>query len=282
MVPRRPAGVRPGAVLHVDHEELIVTRADGSDPVSVAGDMDISQPAWSPDGSRIAFVEGALRIALRGRADRVPRPASTRLFLADVACAPPVGPSSDLAAPDGCPILSEPQWSPDGSQIALASRGVYLVDVASGRLTELLSPTDAVAAAWSPDGRRLAVTAAPTDGEPSGRVLVVDADGQGLTEIAPRDRLDWQPGLVTTGRPHRLHRRTGTSADCLSSAPTAAACGPWRSERAAGSPGRPTVAAWRWASRTLLTHQRQASSNIYTVDVDDGATTRLTDVDASE
>jgi Tol biopolymer transport system component len=260
-------------------EELIVASADGNDPVSVAGGMDISQPAWSPDGSRIAFVEGAINLAYEDVLS-CPQTGFARLFLADVATATN-GPLLDLVAPDGCPILSTPQWSPDGSRIALASRGVYLVDVASGSLTELVAPTDAVAVAWSPDGQRLAVTAAPTDGEPSGRVLVVGADGQGLTEIAREN--DWIHSLAWSPQDDLIAFAAGADEGQLS---VVNPDGGGPRSLAQGVKGGLT---WAPDCQRLAVGLSGPSSllssgvpNIYAVDIDGGATTRLTDVDAWE
>jgi Tol biopolymer transport system component len=77
--------------LFESEDELIVTRADGSEPSRVASGMDISQPAWSLDGSRIAFVvEGSSWVYTALGVDCVPVDSSQgqtppRLFVADVA-----------------------------------------------------------------------------------------------------------------------------------------------------------------------------------------------------
>jgi len=262
--------------------ELIVTKADGSDPVRVAGGMDIMYPAWSPDGDRIAFLVDAGPVAYDGPL-RCPQTAIIpRLFLADVAHATS-GPLLELAAPDGCPIASTPRWSPDGTEIALVSRGVYVVDVASGRLTETVPPTNAVAAAWSPDGQRLAVAASLSLSGPSARILMVDADGQGLTEIA--QQLDWIHSLAWSPQGDVISVVTGNAYSGQGSLFVINPDGGGLRSLAQGMQGD---VAWspdghRLAAALADPSSSQGSaSNIYTVDVNDGSITRLTDVASSE
>jgi Tol biopolymer transport system component len=275
-----------------DQDELMVMSADGTEPVRVAGGMDISRPAWSADGSRIAFVEGAMDLGPGPDVFTSCTPADSswiqappRLFVAEVASRTAV-PLVDLVSPDGCVLLPQPQWSPDGTKIALASRGVYVVDVASGRLTEIVPPTDAIAAAWSPDGQRLAVAAAPSLSNPSARILVVGADGQGLTEIArfdgPADSLAWSPqgGLIAF--------IAGT--DGFSGEARLFVVNPDGSGLRSLVQGVQYEFAWSPDGRRLAVSLVDPSfspfsgvaSNIYTVDVNDGSTTRLTDAPASE
>jgi hypothetical protein len=108
-----------------DQDELMVTRADGTDPLRVAGGMDISRPAWSPDGSRIAFLEGAINLAYEDVLT-CPHTGLPRLFVPDVAMAAS-GPLLELAAPEtAAPSSRHP----------------------SGLLTALVSPWPAVASTW--------------------------------------------------------------------------------------------------------------------------------------
>ena len=270
--------------LFESEDELIVASGDGTEPVRVAGGMDISQPAWSPDGSRIAFVEGAIRFYDVGVSDCTrPDPSfdqvPPRLFVADVASGT-AAPLIDLASPDGCVLpFPQPQWSPDGSKIALARRSLYLVDVASGQLTEIVPPSDIAGAAWSPDGQRLAVVEAPSDGAPSGRVLVVSADGQGLVEIARQS--GWVHGLAWSPRSDLIAFAAGEEEAQLF------VVNPDGSGLRSLAQGVKGGLAWSPDGRRLAVARADPSSsssdpNIYTVDIDDGATTRLTDVAAWE
>jgi tetratricopeptide (TPR) repeat protein len=100
-------------------------------------------PAWSQDGSRLAF---------HGCDQRGDRCGVWLMQPGGFNPAPLSSNASDTA----------PAWSPDGSQIAFASTRngnweIYVVDIATGaerRLTD--SGAADLAPTWSPDGRRLA------------------------------------------------------------------------------------------------------------------------------
>ena len=113
-----------------------------------------SQPAWSPDGTRIAFVR-------RKRNDEAvlytiaPDGSNPRQLL-----------KLDLTEPMGA-FFETISWSPDGSEILVLSsttnHGQILVasvkePSAESRNLQLWSDTDA--AKWSPDGSRIAINAA--------------------------------------------------------------------------------------------------------------------------
>ena len=143
-----------------DGEELVVTQsggnvsvlaivdADGGEPRQITfdhgGDNDgAGEPAWSPDGSWIAFTQGngAVRLVTpKGEADGI-----------------------KTIAQEGM----NPAWSPDGSKLAFDEvepakfeQYIAVVDVTTGKRTELRPRALASAVAWSPDGTRLAFIAA--------------------------------------------------------------------------------------------------------------------------
>ncbi|GII75252.1 serine hydrolase [Sphaerisporangium rufum] len=131
-----------------------------------------SQPALSPDGSRVAYV---LRTMDAGR-DR----AVEELWLAGTG-----GDAPRRLTPG--PADTAPAWSPDGRRLAFLRDGqVAVLDAGGGepeRVTDL--PLGAGAPRWSPDGRRLAFTAPvdPAGGAPGPMVsdgLDYQADGVGM------------------------------------------------------------------------------------------------------
>lgn len=123
------AGGAGAELAFVKHGELWVGAADGSSATRLASAHNITGPAWSPDGSRLAFVHWTsvgLSILQVVDADG----SGVRTLLDD--------PSSQIVAP--------PVWSPDGTRIALirrvSSRGqvdIWIVHADTGdalRLTD--------------------------------------------------------------------------------------------------------------------------------------------------
>ncbi len=136
--------------------------------------FDGSQPAWSPDGSRVAvvrYVEGAPDI-----------------LIVDADGANPVNVT-------GHPAHDEwPTWSPDGERIAFVSNRtgneeIFVLNVDTKEAANLTrNPAVDTAPAWSPDGKRIAFASSrlylELDLDATGReILVMNADGSGIHRV---------------------------------------------------------------------------------------------------
>ena len=118
--------------------------------------------AWSPDGSRLAFVR-----------------LGDGLYVADADGAG----ATLLAAFEAA--AGPPSWSPDGSTIAYAADGaVYAIPSAGGTPTRLSD--DGLAPAWSPDGTLIAFSRVTG-------TYVVNPDGTGLREVGDGNEFAWSP-----------------------------------------------------------------------------------------
>jgi Tol biopolymer transport system component len=151
-----------------------------------------SSPAWSPDGSRVAFVrtsfsEGRLR---------------TGIYVMN---GDGTGMREVRACPDQRCFRSDLAWSPDGSRIAFvedASQGetpfnaLEVMDPDGSHVQVLCGSLDACGQgvaepAWSPDGARLAFSNEGVSAFSGGGLLpsfihVVNADGTGLRKLTGR------------------------------------------------------------------------------------------------
>ncbi|MGD8485307.1 MAG: hypothetical protein PVH07_01595 [Chloroflexota bacterium] len=146
--------------------QVWVIPADGSSPPEMltaepGGALD---PAWSPDGTRIAY-----RTLGDGRIVSIAADGSDALPLTE-------GPGD-----------AEPRWSPDGTRIAFSSersgdREIYVMAADGSGVTQLTdSPGFDGQPSWSPDGTMLAFA---TDRGPSRDIYLMNADGSGQVDVS--------------------------------------------------------------------------------------------------
>jgi TolB protein len=115
-------------------------------------EADDHSPTWSPDRTQLAFVSER-----RG-------PAELFVMKSTGSGQHVVGRTTGV---------HDPAWSPDGSRILYAgSFEVFAVARNGKRLMQLDLKYDSASAAWSPDGREIAITTT------SGKVFVVSANGK--------------------------------------------------------------------------------------------------------
>jgi tricorn protease-like protein len=162
-----------------------VTVSDGGEEARLT---DGYEPAWSPDGERIAFVRRS-----GGRSD---------VYVMNADGSNIVGRTLVLDPGNQWGFRS-PAWSPDGAKLAVTNGSavydgtIYLLSAVDGgtapvRLSELASQP-----AWSPDGSRIAfVSLSGDDGYHELRVMNADgSDVRGVTQRDPAaiDRPTWSP-----------------------------------------------------------------------------------------
>lgn len=178
--PRPAASVQNGKIaflkavqsddyINGEQTDIYVMNPDGSGVAPLIQDPTYdTNPAWSPDGTRIVFSRGGLLIA---NAD---------------------GTSVATILEDGTGA-TDPSWSPDGTRIVFESglgeestgrgdRDLFVINADGSGLTRLTAdPTREGFPAWSPDGTKIAFVRylAPSDPE----IFLMNADGTGVAQL---------------------------------------------------------------------------------------------------
>jgi TolB protein len=175
-------------------------------------------PAWSPDGTRVAFRSdypgptGAdhSRIFIVNRDGSGLRQLTPETPSYTTDDGPAWSPDGTqivfsqlntlyLVKPDGTGLTStgvgghHPAWSPDGSQIAFEFNGIFVMD-RSFNQHQLTSAAD-YGARWSPDGRQLVFGRVESG---KSQLYRINADGTGLTKLSTSPHGDADPSWSPT------------------------------------------------------------------------------------
>ena len=162
------------------HDNIYVVNPDGSGSTALTSDNASYTPAWSPDGSKIAF--GSDRGGNSGiytmNADGS---GATRL-------------TTDPA------VRGLPAWSPDGSKIAFVRSGdIYTMNADGSGFTQLTSgPEGDSRPSWSPRGNEIAFERSywdPNTATSVTSIYLVDTDGTDVRQLVANHAgsPDWSP-----------------------------------------------------------------------------------------
>ena len=159
--------------------EIAAINMDGSNPGRLTQNLAIDHyPAWSPDGSAIAFISG------RDRNDRYHK-GGLKLTNSD---------GTHVRDLHGAAFYS-PRWSPDGERIAfigyssrnIGATALHTATRDGGRIRDMIDA--AGSPSWSPDGRRLAFVSATEDGLLELRTIA--EDGGDVRKVYEFDKQAW-------------------------------------------------------------------------------------------
>src|SRR5213592_1872984 len=154
--------------------DIYVINADGTGETRLTTDTtNEAQPAWSPDGTKIAFVSD--------------RDGNNEVYLMNADGTGVTRLTTNLTADE------QPAWSPDGTKIAFVSDragdfAIFVMNADGSGVRQLTDPSvpDELPA-WSPEGNRLAF-------DSDGDLWVIQADGSGLTRVTHSQfTLDFMP-----------------------------------------------------------------------------------------
>jgi len=171
-------------------EQLFTMNVDGSNSAQLTrDDVDHEDPAWSPDGSRIAFVliaGGKNKIAVM-RSD---------------------GSNVEVLTPPEQNTI-HPNWSSDSKRVIYCTNDdleppkkntaeIYLIDVATKKLTPIITGGINTYGSWSPDMRQIVFR--KIIGEENSEVYLANADGSNLRNLTNNPFFDGWPAWSPDGK----------------------------------------------------------------------------------
>lgn len=199
--------------------EIYAMNADGMDPVRLTNSYeDDSEPAWSPDGTKIAFTHrgfllyvmdagGSNQAYLTGGEEPAWSPDGRKLAFSaenwlewDIWTVNADGSNPVRLTQGG--VNLQPAWSPDGTTIAFTadyngSFEIRVMDIdGSNPVILTQGPGQSSDPAWSPDGTRIAFT---SERDGNAEIYVMDADGSNLLRLTHHAARDFEPAWSPDG-----------------------------------------------------------------------------------
>lgn len=243
---------------------VVVTDGDSPPAPLVHGEGSAGSPAWSPNGEQLAFLSDGITGEDPERA----------LYVVDAD-----GTARRRLSPEGLRVRKF-EWANDGRRIAFLARGLWTVEVESGRLCRAGGTgRNVLDLTWSPDGTRVAVN-------DDNRLAVIDAKtGEKVATLANRVSKPWSRRVIFDWSPDG---RRILYAKLAPEDVSPAGIGFWMSVvPATGGPSRPvlkdhrgtiTRAVWAPDSEHLLAQSFEATaSKIIRIAVDSGEASVLVD-----
>ncbi len=163
-----------GKIVFVSHRdgnsEIYVMSDGGLDQTRLTNDLAIDeQPAWSPDGTRIAWA-------------RTDRSNFQGIWVMNAD-----GSNQTMVTSGASGADANPAWSPDGTKIVFASirdninGDIYVMDANGQNQTRLTTSGSNLEPAWSPDGTKIVFN---HSGVSDQDVWVMNANGTGQTNLS--------------------------------------------------------------------------------------------------
>ena len=186
-------GVGPAAASKISfvsnrdgNAEIYVMNADGTGVTRLSNDPENdSSPAWSPDGSRIAFSRTKIVVD-----DLFRREVSGEIYVMNA------DGSEQRNLTDNMASEWQPVWSPDGSRIAFirganGKSDIYVMNAdGSGQVRLTSASAGDVTPTWSPDGSKIAFVRAA---EGDDALCITNADGTGTRMLSRIGELGGDP-----------------------------------------------------------------------------------------